>query len=58
MRVYTQVSNVFTITNYSGLTPEIGLQSYSSSNGSLDMGIDRGLYPPSRTYTFGVNLNF
>lgn len=58
LRLYGQASNVFTITKYSGLTPQIGLQSYSSSNRNLDIGIDRGIYPTSRTFTFGCNLNF
>jgi len=58
LRMYAQASNVFTITKYSGMTPQIGLQSYSSSNRNLDIGIDRGIYPPSRTFTVGCNLNF
>jgi TonB-linked SusC/RagA family outer membrane protein len=58
LRLYGQASNVFTITKYSGMTPQVGLQSYSSSNRNLDIGIDRGIYPPSRTFTFGCNLNF
>jgi hypothetical protein len=58
LRLYGQASNVFTITKYSGLTPQIGLQSYTSSNRNLDIGIDRGIYPTSRTFTFGCNLNF
>ncbi|UII26417.1 SusC/RagA family TonB-linked outer membrane protein [Fulvivirga maritima] len=58
LRLYGQVNNVFTITGYDGMTPEIGLQSYSNSNRNLDIGIDRGLYPPSRTFTLGVNMSF
>lgn len=58
LRFYTQMSNVFTITKYTGLNPQIGLQSYSSSNRNLDIGVDRGLYPPSRTIMLGCNLNF
>lgn len=58
LRFYAQASNVFTITDYSGMTPEIGLQNYSSSSRNLDIGVDRGIYPPSRTYVFGFNLNF
>jgi hypothetical protein len=58
LRLYGQASNLFTITKYSGLTPQIGLQSYTSSNRNLDIGIDRGIYPTSRTFTFGCNLNF
>jgi hypothetical protein len=58
LRFYAQASNVFTITDYSGMTPEIGLQNYSSSSRNLDIGVDRGIYPPSRTFVFGFNLNF
>jgi len=58
LRVYTQVSNVFTLTKYSGLNPQIGLQSYTSSNRNLDIGVDRGIYPASRTIILGCNLNF
>ncbi|WBL24326.1 SusC/RagA family TonB-linked outer membrane protein [Zunongwangia sp. HGR-M22] len=58
LRLYAQASNLFTITDYSGMTPEIGLQNYSSSSRNLDIGVDRGIYPPSRTFVFGFNLNF
>ncbi len=58
LRLYGQVNNVFTITGYDGMTPEIGLQNYSSNNRNLDIGIDRGIYPPSRTFTLGVNASF
>lgn len=58
IRVFGQATNLFTITNYSGMTPEIGLQSYSNSNRNLDIGIDRGLYPPARTFSIGVNVRY
>lgn len=58
LRVYLQATNVFTITKYSGLTPEVGLQSYSNSNRNLDIGIDRGLYPPARTFSVGLTINY
>lgn len=58
LRIYAQGSNIFTITDYSGMTPEIGLQNYTSSSRNLDIGVDRGIYPPSRTFIFGFNLNF
>jgi iron complex outermembrane receptor protein len=38
--------NVFTITNYTGIDPEI----YG--------GIDNTIYPRPRTYTLGINLGF
>ncbi|WP_162415912.1 SusC/RagA family TonB-linked outer membrane protein [Cyclobacterium roseum] len=56
LRVYLQVQNLFTITGYKGLDPEIGLQNYDSEMRNLDIGVDRGIYPPNRNVTLGVNL--
>jgi len=56
LRIYAQASNLFTITDYSGMNPQVGLQNYGGSNRNLDIGIDRGLYPPSRTFVIGCNL--
>ncbi len=50
LKVYAQVSNLFTITKYSGLDPEINLSGTS-------MGLDRGAWPTSRMFVFGVNLS-
>lgn len=49
--VYGQVENVFTITKYKGLDPEILPGGY----GSL---VDNGAYPRPRTFTVGLNLQF
>lgn len=46
LRLTLGVSNVATITSYSGIDPE------------LSNGIDREVYPRPRTYSFGVNLTF
>ena len=46
MRLYGTVQNVFTITDYDGLDPEV------------PGGIDNNFYPRSRIYSFGLNLNF
>ena len=51
LNVYAQLDNVFTITNYSGLDPEIASGSYGAK-------IDNGPYPRSRTFTMGVNVSF
>jgi hypothetical protein len=58
MRFYVQVQNLFTITEYDGLDPEVGLQNYSSNDRNLDIGVDRGVYPSTRTFTIGANLSF
>lgn len=56
--IYVQAQNLFTITGYEGIDPEVGLQSYSSDSRNLDLGVDRGVYPLSRTFTLGVNVSF
>ncbi|MEE9363307.1 MAG: TonB-dependent receptor [Cellulophaga sp.] len=58
IRLYIEGYNLFTITGYKGLDPEIGLQSYTSDDRNLDIGVDRGVYPSSQTFTLGLNLNF
>lgn len=51
-RIFVTSQNLFTITKYSGLDPELGI------NSPLDAGVDNTRYPSSRAYTFGVNLQF
>ncbi|MFW5751708.1 MAG: SusC/RagA family TonB-linked outer membrane protein [bacterium] len=51
IRIYLTGQNVFTLTNYSGLDPDIG-------GGNTSRGIDNGKYPLSRTYMMGVQINF
>jgi hypothetical protein len=51
-RLYMSVQNVFTITGYSGIDPEIG-------GGVLMRGVDnQNRYLPSRLISFGVDLTF
>ncbi|MDE5886942.1 MAG: TonB-dependent receptor [Muribaculaceae bacterium] len=49
--VFAQIENVFTMTKYKGLDPEILPGGY----GALE---DNGAYPRPRTITIGVNLQF
>ncbi|MEJ7682469.1 MAG: SusC/RagA family TonB-linked outer membrane protein [Segetibacter sp.] len=61
LRVYIQAANLFTITKYSGLDPE--LQSVNPNAGANDpaqvtFGIDYGNYPHQRSFIVGVNLGF
>jgi len=54
LRIYAQAENLFTLTKYTGCDPEV-----TGGNGfSSDLGVDRGVYPQSRTFSVGVNLNF
>jgi TonB-linked SusC/RagA family outer membrane protein len=52
LRFYVQASNLFTLTKYEGFDPEI------VSYDNLNMGVDYRVYPGSKIYTVGVNLNF
>jgi hypothetical protein len=46
LRVYVQMSNVFTITSYKGYDPEVA------------GGVDYGNYPQARTFLMGANFSF
>nr|WP_308392197.1 TonB-dependent receptor [Prevotella sp.] len=45
-RIYASCSNVFTITKYKGIDPEV------------NSGLDNSMYPRCRTFLLGLNLNF
>ena len=53
LKVYATCNNVFTLTGYKGVDPEISL-------GGMQPGIDwrNTTYPRTRTFMFGVNINF
>ncbi len=52
LRVYFSTQNLFTITSYTGLDPEIGLQNGNATQN----GVDNGTYPSSKFYTLGLNV--
>ncbi len=56
LRVYANIQNLYTITNYTGLDPEIGASTASASGNVY--GLDNGRYPSPQFYTFGLNLSF
>jgi TonB-linked SusC/RagA family outer membrane protein len=51
-RLYLKGNNLYTLTKFTGYTPEIG------SGDVLSNGIDTGIYPITAVYSFGVNLTF
>lgn len=55
--VYVQGQNLFTITKYSGMDPEINLRNYSAGN-DRQIGVDGGSYPVAKTVLVGLNLSF
>ncbi|HTI58132.1 TonB-dependent receptor [Mucilaginibacter sp.] len=54
VRVYFSTQNLFTITSYKGLDPEVGMQGGNATQN----GVDNGTYPSSRFYTIGLNVTF
>jgi iron complex outermembrane receptor protein len=50
VRVYGSIQNAFVLTGYSGPDPEV------SNPDDEDIGIDDSLYPRSRTFTAGLNV--
>ena len=52
-RVYFTATNLFTLTKYTGLNPEVSI-----GGSSTTPGVDSGSYPLSRTYTVGINVTF
>ena len=60
-RVYVAAQNLFVITGYSGLDPEVEVfrGEASDDNAGLSPGIEpRNYMPKARSFTFGVNLTF
>jgi TonB-linked SusC/RagA family outer membrane protein len=52
LRIYAGAQNLFTLTGYSGLDPEI------SGGGLFSKGYDDGHFPPVRTFTCGLQVSF
>ena len=55
IKVYAGVTNLFTLTKYTGADPENGT---STGSGLLAGGFDSGIYPSTRTFNFGFNVIF
>ena len=51
-RVYVAGENLLTFTKYEGFDPEM------ASDGYTTIGVDRGIYPQSRTITLGASITF
>lgn len=54
IRFYLGVTNVFTITKYEGIDPEVS----ATASDYPALGVDFGIYPQARQYIFGINLGF
>lgn len=57
LRIYGQLQNLFTITNYSGLDPEVNLRNFNSGS-DREIGVDQGVYPTPKGVLFGLSAGF
>ncbi|MBP1639743.1 MAG: outer membrane protein SusC, starch binding [Bacteroidetes bacterium] len=55
-RAYVTAQNLFCLTHYTGLDPEVN--SEISSTGTAPLGVDYLSYPKARTYSLGINVSF
>jgi TonB-dependent starch-binding outer membrane protein SusC len=55
-QIYVQGQNMFTITKYTGLDPDINLRTSGNDNQDIHMGIDEGAYPVAKSFMVGVRL--
>ncbi len=58
LRVYLTATNMFTITAYNGLDPEMTVSTNSAAEGDRANGIDWGTYPVAKGITAGLNFTF
>lgn len=62
LRVYFAAQNLFTLTNYTGIDPEVRINDSENGDGfttSLSPGIERrNTYFQTRSFTLGVTVNF
>lgn len=58
VRVYASGTNLFTLTKYSGLDPEMTVSDNSKSEGDRAAGIDWGTYPSAMTIMLGLDITF
>ena len=54
VRIYVNLQNLYTFTEYSGYDPEVGVSTLSNNV----YGLDNGRYPAPQVYTVGLNLSF
>lgn len=54
LQLYATAQNLLTLTKYKGFDPEVN--TFGSS--SVQLGVDYGIYPQSKAWIFGLNVNF
>lgn len=52
-RIYVSANNLLTITKYTGFDPEASI-----GNDAVAAGVDRGIYPSSKSFLMGLDITF
>jgi len=58
LRIYGSIYNVFTLTDYSGVDPEVNTSPAHNNARYPTVGLDYGTYPRARSFVVGLNLSF
>jgi TonB-dependent starch-binding outer membrane protein SusC len=58
LRIYVSGTNLFTLTKYSGLDPEMTASNNALGQGDTALGMDWGTYPAAKSYNVGLNVSF
>ncbi|MFO7656428.1 MAG: TonB-dependent receptor [Bacteroidales bacterium] len=58
LRIFVSVQNLYTLTKYDGMDPEVGYGFDVDDQDKFSSGIDLGYYPAPRTILFGINVKF
>ena len=58
VRIYFSGTNLFTLTKYSGLDPEMTTSNNAKDQGDAALGMDWGTYPAAKSYNVGFNITF
>lgn len=60
IRLYVSVTNLFTITEYTGYYPEVGRNTRGAGAGRriFNSGVDEGAYPVPREFRLGIQASF
>jgi len=56
LRIYGTIYNLFTITGYSGIDPEVNANTSQNNAKYPTTGLDWGTYPRARSFVIGLNL--
>ncbi|PQA60918.1 SusC/RagA family TonB-linked outer membrane protein [Siphonobacter curvatus] len=57
-QIYVQGQNLFTLTKYTGLDPDVNLRRSGDNGQDTHLGVDEGAYPVSKNLIVGLRLSF